>query len=95
MLSLVSTPDEDSEVVDFLTATLQAISEDKAKHIVIAYILDDTGEMNCYNACTYGDLRRLATAINDEATIRMIAANQDRIEYFKQDYESTVENDDG
>lgn len=82
MLSLISTPDENPEVVNFLVKVLQDIGEDKPKHLCLAYIIDDREDAVSYLSCNYKHLRRLADAIDDEASIRMIAENQDRIQKF-------------
>lgn len=82
MLSLISTPDEDQELVEFLTKVLNDISGDKPKHLCISYIVDDKEDAVSYLSCNYKHLRRLADAIDDEASIRMIAENRDRIQKF-------------
>lgn len=81
--------DPDKDIVEMLTDVLkkyQALGQDAP--LVIGYIdPNESCEMFAYHFCDYTDLRRLATAIQDEATLRMIARNQDRIEHFKERFD--------
>lgn len=95
MLSLISTPDENQELVDFLTKVLSDIEGDKPEHLCVSYIIDDRHDAVSYLSCSYKHLRRLADAIDDEASIRMIAENQERIQKFIDlDADSDVESDE-
>ena len=61
------------------------VCEDKPKAIVLCTIMEN-GEVGVtYSCCTVADLRNAADALLDEAMIRVIAANQDRIEKFQDD----------
>lgn len=81
--------DPDKDIVEMLTDVLkkyQALGRDAP--LVIGYIdLNEGCEVLAYHFCNYNDLRRLATAIQDEAILRMIAGNQDRIEHFKEQFD--------
>lgn len=76
--------DPDKNVVDMVTDVLRGYQESgKDSPLLIGYINRNKDvEIFAYLNCNYSDLRRLATAVNDEAQLRMIAVNQDRIDKF-------------
>lgn len=88
MICVVATADEDQEFVDFLNSVFEELNKDKPEKICISWLTDedDSGVM-FYNKCRYMDLRKLADIIDDEATLRMIAANQDRIADYSDEFD--------
>lgn len=82
MICVVATADEDQDFVDWLNACFAELNNDKSTKVCISWDLSDGSTVVNYHMCTYGELRNIAAAINDEATLRMIATNQDRIEKF-------------
>lgn len=91
MICVVATADEDQELVEFLNSVFEAFNQDKPEKFCVSWLTTDDYEAVNYYKCEYGELRRLADAINDEATIRMIAANQDRIAYFSDEFDGDTE----
>lgn len=47
--------------------------------------------MQAYSRCSVDDLKRCADAINDEAMLRIIAVNQERIDRMKEEMEDQQE----
>lgn len=81
--------DPDQDIVEMITDVLKKYQElGQDVPLVIGYIdLNENCEVFAYHFCDYSDLRKLAIAIQDEAILRMIARNQDRIEHFKEQYD--------
>lgn len=79
--------DPDKNVVAMVTDVLKGYQKTSVNQpIVMGYIDgEENVEVFAYLNCNYTDLRRLATAISDEATLWMIARNQDRIDKLKDD----------
>lgn len=77
--------DPELQVVKMVTEVLEQFQElnNPNAPLFIGFIGDEREVTFAYLRATYGDLRRIADAVNDEATLRMIAENQDRIEKFK------------
>lgn len=74
-------------VTSFFTRTLNDICEDEAQGIVVAYVAKNGDIMSAYLRCTVNDMRRCAEAINDEAMMRVIAVNQERIDRMREEME--------
>lgn len=85
-------------IVDMVTEFLEEyINDDDGScrlPIVLAYTDDNGMVTQSFVNCNYGDLRRIAMAINDEATLQMIACNQDRIEHLVEQAEQDEQADD-
>lgn len=73
------------EVMELVTDVLKGYQKIGGNSSLIMGYIDpnEDVEVFAYLNCNYSELRRLAIAIHDEATLRMIAVNQDRIEKFK------------
>lgn len=74
-------------VTSFFTKILNDICEDEAQGIVVAYVAKNGNIMSAYLRCTVNDMRRCAEAINDEAMLRIIALNQERIDRMREEME--------
>lgn len=74
-------------VTSFFTKILNDICEDEAQGIVVAYVAKNRDIMSAYLRCTVNDMRRCAEAINDEAMLRIIALNQERIDRMREEME--------
>lgn len=74
-------------VTRFFTKILNDICEDEAQGIVVAYVAKNGDIMSAYLRCTVNDMRRCAEAINDEAMLRIIALNQERIDRMREEME--------
>lgn len=74
-------------VTSFFTKILNDICEDEAQGIVVAYVAKNGDIMSAYLRCTVNDMRRCAEAINDEAMLRIIALNQERIDRMREEME--------
>lgn len=74
-------------VTSFFTKILNDICEDEAQGIVVAYVAKNGDIMSAYLRCTVNDMRRCAEAINDEAMLRVIALNQERIDRMREEME--------
>lgn len=74
-------------VTSFFTQILNDICEDEAQRIVVAYVVKNGDIMSAYLRCTVNDMRRCAEAINDEAMLRIIAINQERIDRMREEME--------
>lgn len=82
--------DPDKQVVDLITEMLtdyQSQEEDKLP--LFAGFIDNGGNVHFgYVNCNYNDLYLISTASNDEAILRMLAVNQDRLQRFIEEVES-------
>lgn len=74
-------------VTSFFTKILNDICEDEAQGIVVAYVAKNGNVMQAYSRCSVDDLKRCADAINDEAMLRIIALNQERIDRMREEME--------
>lgn len=74
-------------ITNFFTKILNDIYEDEAQGIVVAYVAKNGDIMSAYLQCTVNDMRRCAEAINDEAMMRVIALNQERIDRMREEME--------
>lgn len=74
-------------ITNFFTKILNDICEDEAQGIVVAYVAKNGDIMSAYLRCTVNDMRRCAEAINDEAMLRIIALNQERIDRMREEME--------
>lgn len=74
-------------VTSFFTKILNDICEDEAQGIVVAYVAKNGDIMSAYLRCTVNDMRRCADAISDEAMLRIIALNQERIDRMREEME--------
>lgn len=74
-------------ITSFFTKILNDICEDEAQGIVVAYVAKNGDIMSAYLRCTVNDMRRCAEAINDEAMLRIIALNQERIDRMREEME--------
>lgn len=78
-------------ITSFFTKILNDICEDEAQGIVVAYVAKNGDIMSAYLRCTVNDMRRCAEAINDEAMLRIIALNQERIDRMREEMEDQQE----
>lgn len=53
----------------------------------MAYVAKNGNVMQAYSRCSVDDLKRCADAINDEAMLRIIALNQERIDRMREEME--------
>lgn len=74
-------------ITNFFTKILNDICEDEAQGIVVAYVAKNGDIMSAYLRCTVNNMRRCAEAINDEAMLRIIALNQERIDRMREEME--------
>lgn len=75
--------DPDKQVVEMISTILKEYQEQgEDLPLICGFISPDGGEYFSYLNCNYCDLRKLATAIQDEATLLMISRNQDRLQRF-------------
>lgn len=86
--------DPNANIVAMLTDILTEYQKHgKDLPLVCAFIAPDGEVWTVYNECGYTDLRRVADAIDDEATLRMLAANQDSLQKFVDEIDSMSEDD--
>lgn len=74
-------------ITGFFTKILNDIYEDEAQRIVVTYIAKNGDIMQAYSRCSVNDLKRCAEAINEEAMLRIIAINQERIDRMREEWE--------
>lgn len=79
--------DPDQDTVEMVTEVLERFQKSGGiAPLLIGFIdLDEDVEIFAYKNCNYRDLRRFSSAIQDEAILKMIAVNQDRIDHFKEE----------
>lgn len=78
-------------ITGFFTKILNDIYEDEAQGIVVAYVAKNGNVMQAHSNCLVDDLKRCADAINDEAMLRIIALNQERIDRMREEMEDQQE----
>lgn len=77
--------DPDKNVVDLITEVLREYQEQENHEdlpVFCGFVAPDRSVYFSYTNCAYGDLRAVSDAFGDEATLRMIAVNQDRLQRF-------------
>lgn len=77
--------DPDKNVVDLITAVVQEYQEQENHEdlpIFCGFVTPDRVVYFSYTNCAFGDLRTIADAFSDEAILRMLAVNQDRLQRF-------------
>lgn len=75
--------DPEQNVVDMVTEVLQKYQNQETHEnvpVFCGFMAADGGVYFAYTECGYTQLRSIASAINDEATLQMIAVNQDRLQ---------------
>lgn len=76
--------DPDEEVVGLITEIVTDYQHlDSKKLPIFAGFIDEMGLVHfSYVYCNYSDLHLISAAAHDEATLRMLAVNQDRLQKF-------------
>lgn len=73
--------DPDEQVVQMVTDVLTSYQEENKKDLPIFIgFVNDEGVSFAYLNCSYNDLRLIAATAEDEATLKMLAFNQDRLQ---------------
>lgn len=75
--------DPDERVVQMVTDVLTRYQSESKKDLPIFMgFVNDEGVNMCYLHCSYNDLRLIAATAEDEATLKMLAFNQRRLQKF-------------
>lgn len=76
--------DPNREVVDLITEMLTDYQSQEEENLpMLAGFIDNKGNVHFgYLNCNYNDLYLVSAAANDEAILRMLAVNQDRLQRF-------------
>ncbi len=67
------------QLMEFLEAAVGDVMKKDPKKIVVAYLDDEDATAINYYRCTYADLQHIGQELINEGTIRLVAANEDRI----------------
>lgn len=90
MIAVISS-DKDLSTIEWLTKALSHWEETGSQEtvkIAIAYFQTDGAIAVDYRNLGYTDLQRIGQAIQDDATIAMIAENQERLERYIADLDT-------
>lgn len=73
--------DPDEQVVQMVTEILTSYQSESEKDLpIFISFMNDEGVNFAYLHCSYNDLRLIAATVEDEATLKMLAFNQDRLQ---------------
>lgn len=73
-----------TELSEHLQEFLNGAVEDEefCNRTFVGYVRTDGSVVFMYDSCNYSDLNQISSAARDEAILRMIAENADRLERF-------------